>query len=98
MSYHLHKHLSKKKKTKVVDHCMMGASIVHPLTAMPQVYQIYATQNASGVSLLTWVGFMLLGIIFLAYGILHKIRPMIVSQILWFTVDFLIVLGILLYR
>ena len=77
---------------------MTGAAVIHPLTATPQVYAIYATQDVSGVSLWTWLGFMLLGLVFLAYGIAHRLAPFILTQILWFIIDFLIVAGILLYR
>ena len=76
---------------------MNVAAIVHPLMALPQVYTIYSTQETGNVSLLTWFGFMLLGSVFLAYGIVHRIRPLIVTQVLWFIVDFLVVLGVVLY-
>jgi uncharacterized protein with PQ loop repeat len=101
MPFALHIHLSTKDKRQgvtLVDRLMSAAAVVHPLTALPQVYQIYSTHNVSGVSVWTWLGFMLLGAIFLAYGIVHKIKPFIVTQVLWFTIDFLIVFGTLLYR
>jgi MtN3 and saliva related transmembrane protein len=82
---------------KWIDRAMAGAAVIHPLTALPQVIQIYTTQSAAGVSLLTWLMFMALGSIFLAYGIVHRIKPFIVTQILWFIVDFLVVIGVLLY-
>ncbi len=77
---------------------MSVAAVIHPLTAVPQVYKIYSTHDVAGVSLWTWFGFMTLGLIFLAYGLAHKIRPFIVTQILWFIVDFLVVAGVLMYR
>lgn len=98
MPYHLQKYLTKKKETALVDRLMSAAAVIHPLTATPQVYTIYATHNVSGVSLWTWIGFMTLGLIFLAYGILHRIKPFIITQVLWFIVDFLIVIGVILYR
>jgi uncharacterized protein with PQ loop repeat len=98
MPYHLHKYLTKKKETKIVDKLMSGAAVVHPLMAIPQVFDVYRNHSAAGVSLWTWLGFMLLGLVFLAYGLLHKIKPFIVTQVLWFIMDFLIVLGVLLYR
>lgn len=96
MPFHLYKHLS--KKISIIDHLMSATAVVHPLTASPQVYQIYTTHDVSGVSLLTWLGFMALGLIFLAYGLVHKIKPLIITQILWFIMDFLVVYGTLLYR
>lgn len=98
MTYHLQKYLNKKRETAFVDRLMSAAAVIHPLTATPQVYTIYSTQDVSGVSLWTWLGFMVIGLIFLAYGVLHKIKPFIVTQILWFIIDFLIVIGVLLYR
>jgi len=97
MPYHLHKHLSKKATTALVDRLMSVAVVMHPLTAIPQIYAIYTTHDVSGVSLLTWLGFMLLGLVFLAYGVLHKIKPFIVTQVLWFVVDLLVVVGVILY-
>lgn len=98
MSHHLYKHLSKKHQKTIIDKSMSIAAVIHPLSAVPQVYSIYSTQDVSGISLLTWLGFMLLGLIFLSYGILHKIRPLIVTQVLWFIVDFLVVIGVIIYR
>lgn len=84
-------------KQKTIDGLMTVASIIHPLTASPQVYKIYATQDATGVSLLTWIGFMVLGLVFLTYGIFHGLKPYIIAQVLWFIVDLLIVIGVLMY-
>jgi uncharacterized protein with PQ loop repeat len=87
----------RRRSTKSIDSLMTLASVIHPLTAIPQVYSIYATQDVSGVSLWTWLGFMLLGLVFLTYSIVHKIKPLILNQILWFIVDFLVVIGIIIY-
>lgn len=98
MPHYIHKKTKRKTNTQNIDLLMNIACVVHPLLAIPQVYETYSTQNVEGVSLVTWFGFMALGLIFLAYGIAHKIKPFIVTQILWFTIDFLIVLGVLLYQ
>ena len=98
MQLDLHKHLSKKQKITIIDRLMSLAAIIHPLTAVPQVYDIFTSKDASGVSLVTWLSFMVLGLIFLAYGIVHKLKPFILTQILWFVIDFLVVAGILLYK
>jgi uncharacterized protein with PQ loop repeat len=97
MSLHLARYLRTKGRT-VIDDAMGAAAVIHPLTATPQVVQIYSTHHAADVSLLTWLCFMALGVVFLAYAILHKIKPLIVTQVLWFIMDVLIVTGVLLYR
>lgn len=98
MPHHLYKHLRNKQNISLIDHLMSVAAVIHPLTATPQVYSIYHTHQVDGVSLMTWLGFMTLGLVFLAYGIAHRIKPFIVTQVLWFIVDSLVVIGILLYQ
>jgi uncharacterized protein with PQ loop repeat len=98
MSSHLFHYLKRKSNITIIDRLMTGAAVIHPLTAVPQVYDIYTTHDVAGVSLLTWLSFMVLGLIFLAYGIVHHIRPFILTQMLWFAVDFLVVIGVLMYR
>ena len=87
-----------KKRIAIVDKVMMVAAVLHPLSGLPQIIQIYTTQDVQGVSLLTWLGFMVVGSVYLYYGILHKLKPIILTQVLWFIVDFLVVLGVLLFR
>jgi uncharacterized protein with PQ loop repeat len=84
--------------TALVDRAMSVASVLHPFSAVPQVVSIYSTHDATGTSLLTWVFFMAIGVVFLSYSLVHRIRPLIVTQTLWFINDFLIVGGVLLYR
>lgn len=89
--------MTRGQKEKTINGLMTCAAILHPLTASPQVYEIYASRDASGVSLLTWLGFMILGLVFLTYGIFHGLKPYILAQVLWFIVDLLIIIGILIY-
>lgn len=84
--------------TAVIDTLVNIAAVIHPLTALPQVYAIYTSHDVAGISLLTWLGFMFIGFVFLAYGIVHRLRPIVVTQVLWFIIDSLVIIGILLYR
>jgi uncharacterized protein with PQ loop repeat len=88
---------SPRRAARAIDDAMAAAAIVHPATAAPQVLKIYETHNAVGVAPLTWLSFMAIGTIFLAYGLLHKIKPMIVTQVLWFVMDAVILTGVVLY-
>jgi uncharacterized protein with PQ loop repeat len=96
MLHQTHKTLA--KEAAVIDRLVNIAAVVHPLMAMPQVYDIYTSHDVEGVSLATWTGFMVVGFVFLAYGIAHRLRPIILTQILWFVVDLLVISGILYYR
>lgn len=94
----LYTHLTRGNRVKRINTLMIYAAVIHPATALPQVVEIYATQDASGVSIWTWLGFMLLGLLFLSYGIAHRLRPYITAQILWFIIDFLVVTGVIIFQ
>ena len=95
----------KKKKVKPTDidrsflyRVTLVASVVQPLMTVPQVVMIYRTHDVSGVSLFTWVGYALIGLVFLAYGIKYKLVPIYLTQIIWFILQLSVVAGILIYR
>lgn len=81
MSFDLHKHLSHKREITLADQMMMIVSIIQPLVAVPQVIKIWTEQSAIGVSLWTWLGFTVIGGVFLFYGIIHKLRPLLLIRL-----------------
>lgn len=87
----------KKEDRRAIDRAMMFVSVLNPLVAIPQAVIIYSNQDATNVSLATWLSFMLVGIILTFYAVAHRIKPMIINQILWFIVDIAIIIGIIIY-
>ena len=73
------------------------AAVAQPLMTLPQAVQIYTTQDASGVSLFTWLGFLVFGAIFLAYGIRYRLKPIALAQSIWFVLQLAVVIGIILW-
>jgi len=73
------------------------ASVVQPLTTIPQVIKVYSSHDVSGLSLFTWLGYALIGLVFLAYGLKYNLKPIIITQIIWFILQMSIVIGILVY-
>ena len=94
---HIHK-LHTKKKKKASDLIILLASIVYPLTTLPQVFEIFDNRSATNISLLTYVMYMFFTIVFFTYGVRERLMPIIVLQSLWFIMYGLIVLGILIFR
>ncbi|PID32249.1 hypothetical protein CR970_01530 [Candidatus Saccharibacteria bacterium] len=84
--------------TSFIDRVVYIAAIIQPLTTLPQVYSIYSTRVVAGISLLTWVLYLLVGMVFLVYGIKHMLRPIILNQVLWSCLQISVIVGILLYR
>jgi uncharacterized protein with PQ loop repeat len=89
---------SNKKIARLVDEGGYIFGIAGPLFSIPQLYAIWSTQNADGVSLFSWSAFTLGALFWIFYGIMHKEKPIIISQILWFFLQLGIVIGIILYK
>ena len=90
-------HVSKKKRRALIDRAAIVASFLYPLTGVPQVIEVFGG-NIAGVSILSWAGFSLFSVFFVLYGLMHKVRPMIISNTIWFIVDILIIVGVLVHR
>lgn len=86
-----------KEDLSAIDRAMMLVSIINPLAAIPQALEIYLNKSAINVSWVTWLSFTLVGVVLTLYSIAHRIKPMIINQILWFIVDIAILIGIFLY-
>lgn len=91
----VHAHLAQKKHLTMFDKIIIVASFLYPLCSLPQVIEVF-NGNTEGVSLLSWMGFMIFSVLFLVYGLIHKITPMIITNVLWLLVDGLVIIGLLI--
>jgi uncharacterized protein with PQ loop repeat len=104
-TYHSHKHQKARKtlivrktvKPLAVDRLIYIAAIVEPLFSLPQSYHIFSTKSAADISIITWVGFELMTLIWIWYGIVHKEKTILIYQSLFFIIDGSVVVGALLY-
>jgi uncharacterized protein with PQ loop repeat len=79
-----------------IDRVVTAAAFIGPLTSLPQIIEIwFVDESAAGVSVLTWSAFVLMAVVWLLYGLVHKQRPVIISNTLWIIAQSLIVLGAL---
>lgn len=92
-----HVHLSKKKRRTSFDKLVGVAAFAYPLSGLPQAMLVFQG-STDGVSLTSWVFFALFSVLFLIYGIIHKIKPIIVTNLLWLLVDIFIVIGTITHR
>lgn len=86
-----------KKYKKRIENFALAAGVIQPLITVPQIITIYGNQSAQDVSLLTWIGYLLFGVIFLVYGLAFKLKPIWVGQIIWVIMQLIVVAGIVLY-
>ncbi len=92
---HTFKHISKKKQINFFDRVMMVAGVIYPLTSIPQIIEVFSG-NTAGVSILSWGGFMFFTVLFTAYGYVHKIRLIYVTNLLWLIMQGAVITGSLL--
>jgi len=71
--------------------------LVGPLAALPQVLSIWTQHQAAGVSFWSSLGITAIAIFWLAYGIILRDGPIVVSSFLWMILDLAIVSGVLRY-
>ena len=94
-------HLHKKKKQRVpytsLDYLVYIISFVGPILTIPQIYDVWIRKDFS-VNVITWGSYIIIEMIWLYYGIINKVRPIILSNCLWILVNGLVILGALLYK
>jgi len=105
--HHLHKRKRIYKKLekyphpsrsfRILDKIVLVIAFLFPLIELPQLLEIYIKKSAQNVSIITWSFFVLFGIPWIIYGIVHKEKPIVILYALWIIIDSLIVLGIVLY-
>ncbi len=81
-----------------IDLLIYPVAIGAPLALVPQVLQLYKTQDVSSFALSTWLILALLNLVWLLYGAIHREPPIIVTNLLLATLNFAVVFGILLFR
>ncbi len=96
---HKHERRQKQKSRYVIllDKLTFVVGVVGPFTVLPQVYAIFSTQSAAGVSLLTWSLIFLMTLPWIAYGAAHGNKLIVTCFTLWGSFDLLVVVGVLLY-
>ncbi len=97
MSFHFFHYHFNKNEVERIDRAALVVGVFQPLTALPQIWEIFRTGSADNVSLWAWLASALSGLVFLWYGIAHKLQPIIITQILWFVLQMIVVVEILIY-
>lgn len=91
-------HINKKQKRTAVEDFTYVVAFIGPIMTIPQVTKIWLDGKVDGVSPLTWGTYTLLAVFWILYGVAHKEKPIILTNILYFLVNTSIVLGVLLLQ
>jgi uncharacterized protein with PQ loop repeat len=96
MPYHPHIK-TKKDNHKLLTLIISVVAIVSPIMTVPQVYQIFNSQTAAGVSPISWFAYTITSIIWFYYGIIHKEKPIIVNSVIGGILSACVLFGALLF-
>jgi uncharacterized protein with PQ loop repeat len=83
-------HRLKLPQKSFIDKFIYVVAFLEPMANLPQIYTIYSHQDASGVSILSWVLYALFGTTWLWYGIHTKQKPMITGGLLFVITDLIV--------
>lgn len=86
------KTLSTTKLTKIVDTLAYAAGIGGNVVVIPQIIKAWQS-DAPGLAITTWLGFLFLSLIWLAYGLLHNSKPLVVAQFINIGCNILVLSG-----
>ncbi len=105
MHFGFHHHLKlRRQKNKpntllklLFDRAAYLAGVMIAIMTAPQIWQIYSTHNATGVSLFTWLMYGLGSCFWTAYGIVHKEKPIVFTNVVAASLQLIVALGVVLY-
>jgi uncharacterized protein with PQ loop repeat len=86
-----------KRYVRLIDKMVWIVALGSPLITTSQVWQIYVNKSADDISLITWGAWNLFSFFWLAYGIAHRSKPIIINNILWIIIQSAVVTGKLIY-
>ncbi len=88
---------SKKQNTskKLIASAMYIVAFAMPLSHVPGIISLYQTKVTTGQSISTWVVYFVGGLVPFAYAISNRMKPLIISNVLWVTIDLLMLFGII---
>ena len=72
-------------------------SILSLLFTVDQVRIIWVEHHPSGVSFLSWAIYTVSAFVWFIYGIVHKDKVILTTNLMWFAFSLLVVIGVVVY-
>lgn len=91
------KYFSIRTQRKLIKNLTLTIAFVGPLMTLPQVVHIFQNQNASGVSSMTWLFYVISSLIWLLYGLINRSRAIQVNSLLGAILSFVVFVGTIIY-
>ena len=72
-------------------------SVLTMLMTVPQVFTIWAGENASGVSLISWASYLFSACLWFVYGVQKHDKTIYLACIGWILLDAAVVIGVVVH-
>jgi uncharacterized protein with PQ loop repeat len=94
---HLFRPRTKDEILPLLERAVFGVGMVNPLTAIPQLYQIWGLHAVAGLSLFTISAALLMAVLWTAYGAVTRQTALWASSALWIGMNGATVAGVIVY-
>jgi uncharacterized protein with PQ loop repeat len=88
----------KDNNKKILDKSMYFVALIWPIMTIPQTIAIFKHQDASSMSIATWITYIITSSLWLSYWIIHKEKPIIFSNTMWLVANCSVLFWIIIYR
>lgn len=76
---------------------MYFVALAGPVMTLPQIYDIWIKKTSS-LNVVTWGGYLTIGFVWLFYGLVHKEKMIIFSNMIGIVTTGLVFLGAMMYQ
>jgi len=81
-----------------LEKVLRGLSVFTMLMTVPQVLTIWIERNAGGVSLISWVSYLIAACLWFVYGLQKHDKTIYLACVGWVLLDLAVVIGVVVYR
>lgn len=81
-----------------LERVLRWLSVFTMLMTVPQVLTIWVERNAGGVSLVSWVAYLISACLWFVYGLRKRDKTIYLACVGWVLLDAAIVIGIIVHR
>jgi uncharacterized protein with PQ loop repeat len=81
------------KWKRILDKSMFVIGLIGPFMMIPQILKVHIEKNASSIAISSWILFLFVALSWTIYGLSHKEKVIIISNIAWVISYILIIIG-----
>ena len=81
----------------LLDKLVYIAGFFGLVMTIPQIAKIWIEKDGTGISVISWISYFLIGGVMIVYAVVHKEKPLIITYALWEVFYIIIIVGAIIY-